>query len=72
MSIAKGYSGSMGWHNGLQIHPSRGERRQIEELLGRGMQPVRAVIRAAVLRQMDAGRSTEEAGAAVGISAKAA
>ena len=37
-----------------------------------GVQPVRAVIRALVLRQMDEGRTTVEAGAGVGISAKAA
>ena len=37
-----------------------------------GVQPVRAVIGALVLRQMEQGRSTVEAGAAVGISAKAA
>lgn len=48
------------------------ERRQIEELLRGGVQPVRAVIRALVLRQMDAGRTTVEAGAGEGISAKAA
>jgi hypothetical protein len=36
------------------------------------VQPVRAVIGALVLRQMEQGRSTVEAGAAVGISAKAA
>ena len=34
--------------------------------------PVRAVIRALVLRQMDEGRTTVEAGAGVGLSAKAA
>jgi len=62
----------MGWHNGLQIQLSRQERRQVEELLSGGVQPVRTVIRALVLRQMDGGRTTVEAGAAVGISAKAA
>jgi len=62
----------MGWHNGLQIQLSRADRRQVEELLSGGVQPVRAVIRALVLRQMEQGRSTVEAGAAVGISAKAA
>ena len=62
----------MGWHNGLRIQLSRQERRQIEELLSGGVQPVRTVIRALVLRQMDEGRSTVEAGAGVGISAKVA
>ena len=41
-------------------------------MLSGGVQPVRAVIGALVLRQMEQGRSTVEAGAAVGISAKAA
>jgi hypothetical protein len=62
----------MSKHRGLQIELSRRDRRQIEELLGGGVQPVRTVIRALVLRQIDQGRTTVEAGAAVGISAKAA
>jgi putative transposase len=62
----------MGWQNGLQIELSRQERRQITELLRGGVQPVRTVIRALALRQMDAGRTTVEAADAVGISAKAA
>jgi transposase len=62
----------MSKRRGLQVQLSRPERRQIEELLSGGVQPVRAVIRALVLRQMDEGRSTVEAGAGVGISAKAA
>ena len=66
------YSESMGWHNGLQIRLSRAERRQIDGLLSGGVQPVRAVIRALVLRQMDEGRTTVEAGAGVGISTKVA
>ncbi len=36
------------------------------------MQPARTVIRALVLRQMDRGSSTVQAGAALGFSAKAA
>jgi putative transposase len=56
----------------LQIELSRQERKQVEELLSGGVQPVRAVIRALVLRQIDEGRTTVEAGAGVGISAKAA
>ena len=62
----------MGWHNGLRIELSRGERKQIDELLSGGVQPVRTVMRALVLRQLDKGRSTVEAGAGIGISAKAA
>ncbi|MGH9599815.1 MAG: helix-turn-helix domain-containing protein [Terracidiphilus sp.] len=57
---------------GLQIELSRADRKQIEELLSGGVQPVRTVIRALVLRQMGAGRTTVEAGASVGVSAKAA
>jgi hypothetical protein len=56
----------------LQIELSRQERKQVEELLSGGVQPVRAVIRALVLRQMDEGRTTVDGGAGVGISAKAA
>jgi hypothetical protein len=56
----------------LQIQLSRQERRQVEDLLSGGVQPVRTVIRALVLRQMDEGRTTVEVGACVGISAKAA
>jgi len=62
----------MGWHNGLQIRLTRQERRQIEEMLSGGVQQVRVVIRALVLRQLDDGRSTVEAGAGMGISAKVA
>ncbi len=57
---------------GLQIQLSRPERRRIAELLSAGVQPMRTVIRALVLRGMDEGRTTVEAGAGVGISAKAA
>ena len=66
------YGESMGWHDGLRIQLSRADRRQVGELLSGRVQPVRTVIRALVLRQMDQGRSTVQAGAAVGISAKAA
>jgi putative transposase len=62
----------MSKHRGLRIELSRRDRRQVEELLGGGVQPVRTVIRALVLRQIDQGRTTVESGAAVGISAKAA
>ena len=61
----------MSKHRGLQIQLSRADRKQIEEFLSGGIQPVRTVIRALVLRQMDQGRTTVEAGDAVGISAKA-
>jgi transposase len=57
---------------GLRIELSRRERKQIDELLSGGVQPVRTWVRALVLRQLDKGRSTVEAGAGVGISAKVA
>lgn len=66
------YSGGMDKRKRLQIELSRQERKQVEQLLSGGVQPVRAVIRALVLRQIDEGRTTVEAGAGVGISAKAA
>ena len=62
------YSGGMDKRKRLQIALSRQERRQVEELLSGWVQPVRAL----VLRQIDEGRTTVEAGAGVGISAKAA
>jgi hypothetical protein len=62
----------MGWRDGLRIQLSRADRKQVGELLSGGVQPVRTVIRALVLRQMDQGQSTVQAGSAVGISAKAA
>jgi putative transposase len=62
----------MSERRGLHIQLSRQERRQIDKVLSGGVQPVRTVIRALVLRHMDEGRSTVEAGASVGISAKAA
>jgi putative transposase len=69
---AERYSGGMGWCDGLRIQLSRADRKQVGELLSGGVQPVRTVIRALVLRQMDQGSSTVQTGAAVGISAKAA
>ena len=71
-NVAGRYIGGMSERRGLRIQLSRQERRQVAELLRGGVQPVRTVVRALVLRQMDAGRSTVEAGANVGISAKAA
>jgi hypothetical protein len=62
----------MGWQDEIRIQLSRADRKQVGELLSGGVQPVRTVIRALALRQMDQGRSTVQAGAAVGISAKAA
>ena len=62
----------MGDHRGLRIELSRADRRQIETMLSGGTQPVRSVLRALALRLMGEGRTTVEAAAVVGISAKAA
>ena len=56
----------------LRIELSRQERQQIDALLSSGLQPVRTVLRALVLRQMDTGRSAPEAALSVGLSSKAA
>jgi transposase len=62
----------MSERRGVRIHLSRRERQALDRLLSGGLQPVRTVLRALVLRQMDEGRSAPEAGASVGLSAKAA
>jgi putative transposase len=56
---------------GLRIELTRRHRRQLDELLSGGLQPVRTVLRALALRQMDAGRATPAVGANLGLSAKA-
>jgi putative transposase len=56
----------------LRNQLSRRERQELNRLLSGGLQPVRTVLRALVLRQMDEGKSAPEAGASVGLSAKAA
>ena len=61
----------MGRGIALRIELGRRERRQIVELLSGGLQPVRTVLRALALRQMDQGRSTPAVGASLGVSAKA-
>ena len=54
----------------FRLELTKKDRQQIEELLGSGMQSVRSVVRALVLRQLDQGRSTAEIGAGVSLSAK--
>src|ERR1035437_1299137 len=56
---------------GLRIELTRRHRGQLEELLSGGLQPVRTVLRALALRQMDAGRPTPAVGVNLGLSAKA-
>jgi transposase len=55
----------------LQIKLTRRDRRQLDDLLGGGLQTVRTTLRALALRQMDQGRSTPAVGANLGLSAKA-
>jgi len=61
----------MGRGRGLRIGLSRRDRKQVDELLRGGLQPVRTVLRALALRQMDDGQSTPAVGASLGLSAKA-
>ena len=56
---------------GLSLELSRRDRRQVEELLRGGWQPVRTVLRALAPRQMEDGQSTPAAGVSLGLSAKA-
>jgi len=55
----------------LQVKLSSRDRQQLEELLSGGLQPVRTILRALALRQMDLGQSTPVVGANLGLSAKA-
>ena len=55
----------------LQIQLSRRERQQVDQLLSGGLQPVRTVLRALAVRQMDRGQSTPAVAASLGLSAKA-
>lgn len=58
----------MGKRVGVEL--SRREREQVDKLLSKGLQPVRTVLRALALRQLDDGRSSPAVGASLGISAK--
>jgi len=55
----------------FQIKLSARDRRQLDELLSGGLQPVRTILRALALRQMDQGQSTPGVGANLALSAKA-
>src|ERR1039458_1629654 len=61
----------MGRGRGLRIALMRRERQQLDDLLSGGLQPVRTVLRALALRQVDEGQSTPAVGASLGLSAKA-
>src|ERR1035441_4679400 len=56
---------------GLCLELSRRDRHRLDELLSGGLQPVRTVLRALALRQMDDGQSTPAVGVSLGLSAKA-
>ncbi len=61
----------MGRGKRLQIELTQRERQQLDELLSGGLQPVRTILRALALRQMDQGQSTPAVGTNLGLSAKA-
>jgi putative transposase len=55
----------------LVVKLSAAQERQISELLGGGVQPVRVIKRAQSLRLLSAGQSVSQVGASVGLTAKA-
>ena len=61
----------MGRGKRLEIELTQRDRRQLDELLSGGLQPVRTILRALALRQIDQGQSTPAVGANLGLSAKA-
>src|ERR1039457_2573259 len=61
----------MGRGIALRIELTRRDRQQVDELMSSGLQPVRTVLRALALRQLDQGQSTPARGANLGLSAKA-
>jgi transposase len=71
MGGVRRYSYGMGRGKALRIKLSRRDRQQLDELLSGGLRPVRTVLRALALRQMDTGQSTPAAAASLGLSAKA-
>src|ERR1019366_2141861 len=56
---------------GLCLELSRRDRHRLDELLSGGLQPVRTVLRALALRQVNDGQSTPALGVSLGLSAKA-
>ena len=55
----------------FHIELSRRDRQQLNEMLSGGLQPVRTVLRALALRQMDDGQGTAEVARNLSLSAKA-
>ena len=58
-------------YNRLQIRLKRGDRSEITTVLRAGLQPVRTVLRALTLSQLDAGMSTSDVAANLGLTSKA-
>ena len=71
MDGVRRYSYGMGRGKALRIQLSRRDRQQLDELLSGGLQPVRTVLRALALRQMDTGQATPAVAVSLGLSAKA-
>src|ERR1035437_429596 len=65
------YSYGMGRGKALRVQLSRRDRQQLDQLLSGGLQPVRTVLRALALRQMDTGQATPAVAVNLGLSAKA-
>ena len=65
------YSYGMGRGKALRVQLSRRDRQQLDQLLSGGLQPVRTVLRALALRQMDTGQATPAVAVSLGLSAKA-
>jgi len=55
----------------LSVRLSKRDRDELRQLLRRGIQPVRTVLRALVLLQLDAGQSAAEAAPSLQLTAKA-
>ena len=68
---ARLYSYGMGRGKALRVQLSRRDRQQLDQLLSGGLQPVRTVLRALALRQMDTGQATPAVAVNLGLSAKA-
>jgi transposase len=55
----------------LSVHLSQGDREELRALLRRGIQPVRTVLRAVALLQLDAGQAASAVAANLQLTAKA-
>ncbi len=55
----------------LAVHLSKRDRKELRQLLRKGIQPVRTVLRALTLLQLDAGQTTSEVASDVHLTSKA-